>query len=161
MNGGLKLNPFSMIDGYEAARNEDYKLDCIAMLKAIIGQMARPSSRLDDTEVGLVDGAVNAEFEAHGADGSVDGVIAALEQTGHVQGEALDLGMRPFSSSGTYGKFFQGKASLKIGASLTVFELSDSASREELRSVVLSAIMFLSSQAMREDRSTKKALPAR
>ncbi len=158
MNGGLKLNPFSMIDGYEAARNEDYKLDCIAMLKAIIGQMARPSSRLDDTEVGLVDGAVNAEFEAHGVDGSVDGVIAALEQTGHVQGEALAIGMRPFSSSGTYGKFFQGKASLKIGASLTVFELSDLASREELRSVVLSAIMFLSSQAMREDRSTKKAL---
>lgn len=158
MNGGLRLNPFSMIDGQEAARNEDYKLDCIAMLKAIVGQMARPSTRLDDTEVGLVDGAVNAEFEAHGVDGSVDGVIKALEKTGHPQGEALAIGMRPFSSRGTYGKFFMGKASLKIGANLTVFELSDLASREELRSVVLSAIMFLSSQAMREDRSTRKAL---
>jgi conjugal transfer ATP-binding protein TraC len=37
-----------------------------------------------------------------------------------------------------------------------VFELSDLASREELRSVVLSAIMFLSSQAMREDRATAR-----
>ena len=106
----------------------------------------------------MVGGGGRGEFGAHGVDGSVDGGIAALEQTGHVQGEALAIGMRPFSSSGTYGKFFQGKASLKIGASLTVFELSDLASREELRSVVLSAIMFLSSQAMREDRSKKKAL---
>ena len=158
MNGGLRLNPFSMIDPAEARRSDDYKLDCIAMLKAIIGQMARPSSKLDDTEVGLVDGAVNAEWDAHGDQGTVDGVIAALERTGHSQGEALAIAMRPFSSAGTYGKFFMGQASLRIGARLTVFELSDLASREELRSVVLSAIMFLSSQAMREDRSTRKAL---
>jgi conjugal transfer ATP-binding protein TraC len=106
----------------------------------------------------LVDGAVNAEFAARGTAGSIDGVIQALEASGHLQGEALAIGMRPFSSTGTYGKFFIGQASLRIGARLTVFELSDLASREELRSVVLSAIMFLSSQAMREDRSTRKAL---
>jgi conjugal transfer ATP-binding protein TraC len=158
MSAGFRLNPFSMIDGAEAALNDDYRLDCMAMLKAIIGQMARPTTRLDDTEVGLVDGAVNAEWAARGVEGSIDGVIRALEATGHPQGEALAIGMRPFSSAGTYGKFFVGRASLKIGAALTVFELSDLASREELRSVVLSAIMFLSSQAMREDRATRKAL---
>lgn len=158
MSAGFRLNPFSMIDRAEAARNDDYRLDCMAMLKAIIGQMARPTTRLDDTEVGLVDGAVNAEWLAHGPDGSIDGVIGLLEDTGHPQGEALAIAMRPFSSTGTYGKFFVGRASLRIGAALTVFELSDLASREELRAVVLSAIMFLSSQAMREDRSTRKAL---
>ena len=47
---------------------------------------------------------------------------------------------------------------MKIGASLTVFELSDLSAREELRSVVLAAIMFLSAQAMRKDRNTRKAL---
>lgn len=158
MSAGFRLNPFSMIDGAEAARNDDYRLDCMAMLKAIIGQMARPSTRLDDTETGLIDGAVNAEWDARGEDGSIDGVIAALERTGHPAGEALAIAMRPFSRAGTYGKFFTGRASLRVGAALTVFELSDLASREELRSVVLSAIMFLSSQAMREDRSTRKAL---
>src|SRR3546814_10059987 len=64
--------------------------------------------------------------------------------------------MRPFSSAGTYGRFFTGQSTLKIGADLTVFELSDLSAREELRSVVLTAIMFLSSQAMRKDRSTRK-----
>ena len=158
MNGGLRLNPFSMIDAAEADSNDDYKLDSISMLKAIVGQMARPSSRLDDTEAGLVDGAVNAEWEAERDNGSIDGVIRALEASGHPAGQALAIGMRPFSRAGTYGKFFTGRASLRIGAALTVFELSDLASREELRSVVLSAIMFLSSQAMREDRATRKAL---
>ena len=42
---------------------------------------------------------------------------------------------------------------------LTVFELSDLSSREELRSVVLTAIMFMSSQTMRRmDRQIPKAL---
>jgi conjugal transfer ATP-binding protein TraC len=65
----------------------------------------------------------------------------------------------PFGSSGTYGKFFIGEATFKLDADLTVFELSDLSSREELRSVVLTAIMFMSSQSMRKlDRARRKAL---
>jgi len=158
MASGFCLNPFSMIDEDEARRDDDYKLDCISMLKAIVGQMGRHVDRLDDTERGLIDAAVNAEWEAQGTRGSIDGVIRSLESTGHIQGEALAIAMRPFSSSGTYGQFFVGQSTLRIGADLTVFELSDLSAREELRSVVLTAIMFLSSQAMRKDRSTRKAL---
>src|SRR3546814_3225189 len=73
----------------------------------------------------------------------------------------MDLGiaMRPFSSGGTYGRFFEGEASFELSAQFTVFELSDLSSREELRSVVLTAIMFMSQQMMRKvDRSIPKAL---
>ena len=73
----------------------------------------------------------------------------------------MDLGiaMRPFSSGGTYGRFFQGEVSFELSAQLTVFELSDLSSREELRSVVLTAIMFMSQQMMRKiDRAVPKAL---
>jgi conjugal transfer ATP-binding protein TraC len=46
-----------------------------------------------------------------------------------------------------------------MSSDFTVFELSDLSSREELRSVVLTAIMFLSSQSMRKiDREIPKAL---
>ena len=158
MSSGFCLNPFSMIDADEAERDEDYRLDCIAMLKAIIGQMGRHIDRLNDTERGLIDAAVNAEWEKSGTEGSIDGVIEALNARQHIQGEELAIAMRPFSSAGTYGRFFTGQSTLKIGADLTVFELSDLSAREELRSVVLTAIMFLSSQAMRKDRSTRKAL---
>src|SRR3546814_4839626 len=71
MSSGFCLNPFSMIDAAEAERDEDYRLDCIAMLKAIIGQMGRHLDRLNDTERGRKDAAVHADWAKNGADGSV------------------------------------------------------------------------------------------
>ena len=47
MKAGFCLNPFSMIDAARAAEDEDYRLDCFGMVKAIIGQMARHSAALD------------------------------------------------------------------------------------------------------------------
>lgn len=38
MSSGFCLNPFSMIDPEAAQLDEDYRSDCIAMLKAIIGR---------------------------------------------------------------------------------------------------------------------------
>ncbi|WP_067104990.1 type IV secretion system protein TraC [Sphingopyxis granuli] len=159
LGSGFCLNPFSMIDEELAATDEDYLLDCMAMLKAIVNQMSRHIDRLNDTERGLIDGAVNSVWVEKGRHGSIDDVIAALDATGN--GLAMDLGiaMRPFSSGGTYGRFFQGEVSFELSAQLTVFELSDLSSREELRSVVLTAIMFMSQQMMRKvDRATPKAL---
>src|SRR3546814_4071535 len=39
LGSGFCLNPFSMIDEELAATDEDYLLDCMAMLKAIVNQM--------------------------------------------------------------------------------------------------------------------------
>ncbi|WP_204283144.1 hypothetical protein, partial [Klebsiella pneumoniae] len=81
------------------------------MLKAIINQMSRHINLLDDTERGLIDGAVNQVWEAHGSRGSIDLVIEALEATGNGLAANLAIAMRPFSSGGTYGRFFQGEVS--------------------------------------------------
>ena len=159
MSSGFCLNPFSMIDEGLAKSDEDYLLDCMAMLKAIVNQMSRHIDRLNDTERGLIDGAVNSVWEEKGRAGSIDDVIAALDATGNSQASDLGIAMRPFSSGGTYGRFFQGEVSFELSAQLTVFELSDLSSREELRSVVLTAIMFMSQQMMRKiDRAIPKAL---
>jgi len=159
MSSGFCINPFSMIDMEMAERDEDYLMDCFAMLKSIVNQMARHVDKLNDTERGLIDGAVNEVWSAKGRQGSIDDVIAALTETGNPLGVDLGIAMRPFSSSGTYGRFFQGEVSFELKANLTVFELSDLSSREELRSVVLTAIMFMASQMMRRvDRSIPKAL---
>jgi conjugal transfer ATP-binding protein TraC len=156
---GFCINPFSMIDASAAEDDEDYKLDCLAMLKAMISQMARHIDRLNDTERGLIDGIVNAVWTEKGRQGSVDDVIEGLKANGDGLSRSLAVSMLPFGTSGTYGKFFAGEATFKLNADLTVFELSDLSSREELRSVVLTAIMFMSSQSMRKlDRSRRKAL---
>lgn len=159
LSSGFCINPFSMIDAAAAADDEDYKLDCLAMLKSMVSQMARHIDMLNDTERGYIDGVVNAVWNEKGTEGSIDDVIEGLNALAEPLAVYLAIAMRPFSSAGTYGKFFQGKATFRLDADLTVFELSDLSSREELRSVVLTAIMFMSSQAMRKlPRGRPKAL---
>jgi len=156
---GFCLNPFSMIDAARAAKDEDYRLDCFAMVKAIVGQMARHSERPTDTERGLIDRAVNTVWTELGAGGSVTAVGQALAALESETAKDLATALGPFMAGGTYGAFFEGQASLDLDADFTVFEMSDLTTREELRSVVLSAIMFMTSQAMtRSPRQVRKLL---
>ena len=156
---GFCLNPFDMIEAERLAADEDYRLDCMAMLKAIVAQMARFSEKLTDTERGLIDQAVNRVWEEAGSSGSIDAVARALEASGNVQAIDLAIALAPFGHGGTYGAFFNGPATLKLEAEFTVFEMSDLATREELRAVVLTAIMFMTSQAMtKSPRHIKKLL---
>ncbi|MEM7687594.1 MAG: type IV secretion system protein TraC [Pseudomonadota bacterium] len=159
LSSGISINPFRMVDLELAESDEDYLVDCLAMLKAIIAQMARHENRLNDTERGLIDQAVNAVWEAQARDGTVDAVIAALISVDHPYAHDLATALLPFASEGTFGKFFLGEANLDLSADLTVFELSNLATREELRGVVLTSIMFIASQTMRRlDRAIPKAL---
>jgi conjugal transfer ATP-binding protein TraC len=159
LKSGFCLNPFSMVDAMRAAEDEDYRLDCFGMIKAIIGQMARFSARLSDTERGLIDKCVNQVWEAHQTSGSITRVAQALETLDNPIAADLATALAPFVTGGTYGGFFEGAATLDLEDDFTVFEMSDLSSREELRTVVLSAIMFMTSQAMtRTPRSTRKLL---
>ena len=159
LSSGISINPFRMIDLELAEADEDYLVDCLAMLKAIISQMARYENRLNDTERGLIDRAVNSVWNEHKRDGTVDLVIEVLGSETHAAATDLATSLLPFSGQGTYGRFFLGDSNLDLTADLTVFELSDLSSREELRSVVLTSIMFVASQTMRGmNRSIPKAL---
>ena len=159
LSSGISINPFRMIDQELAQGDDDYLVDCLAMLKSIISQMARNETRLNDTERGLIDQAVNAVWEAEGRDGTVDHIIEALKQPEHPFAYDLATSLLPFASTGTFGRFFLGDANLDLSADLTVFELSDLAAREELRGVVLTSVMFIASQVMRRmDRSIPKPL---
>jgi conjugal transfer ATP-binding protein TraC len=156
---GFCLNPFSMIDAERAAQDEDYRLDCFGMVKAIIGQMARHSEALSDAERGFVDSAVMKVWSKDGSSGSIDGIARALVATANPIAENLAVSVAPYMAGGSYGAFFAGQASLNLDADFTVFEMSDLATREDLRSVVLSGIMFMTSQAMtRSPRSVRKLL---
>lgn len=159
MKAGFCLNPFSMIDAARADEDDDYRLDCFGMVKAIVGQMARHSSALTDTERGLIDRAVNTVWSELGTRATITAIGEALDSSGHDTATDLATALGPFMAGGTYGAFFEGQASLDLTSDFTVFEMSDLAAREELRSVVLSAIMFMTSQAMtRSPRSVRKLL---
>lgn len=153
LSAGFSLNPFDMIDvaALEHAEDgEDYEVECLAMLKSIIGQMARQQDRLSDTERGLIDSAVSTVWREKRRAGTIDDVAAALRALPSPFAGDLADAMAPFLSGGTYGRFFTGTCSIDLSAGLTVFELSDLASKPELRSVALTALMFLTLRVMRD-----------
>jgi conjugal transfer ATP-binding protein TraC len=160
LSSGFSLNPFDMIDADALdsdADGEDYEVECLAMLKAIVGQMARQQDRLSDTERGLIDSAVSQVWSEHRREGTIDAIAAALRAMPSAFAADLADAMSPFLSGGTYGRFFTGPCSIDLAADLTVFELSDLSSKPELRSVALTALMFLTLRVMRDlDRSIPK-----
>lgn len=160
LSSGFSLNPFDMIDADaldSKADGEDYEVECLAMLKAIVGQMARQQDRLSDTERGLIDSAVSRVWSEHKREGTIDAIATALRAMPSPFAGDLADAMSPFLSGGTYGRFFTGPCSIDLAADLTVFELSDLSSKPELRSVALTALMFLTLRVMRDlDRSIPK-----
>lgn len=163
LTNSFSLNPFSLVDealiesGDEAAN--EYKVDCLAMINAMVKQMVRQLDRISDNERGIIDTAVNAVWDKKGRHGSLDDVRNELLQDDSPYARDLADALRPFCLGGTYGEFFDGECSLELNAQLTVFEISGLAQREDLRPVVLTAIMFLSQEVMRRmDRSIPKML---
>jgi conjugal transfer ATP-binding protein TraC len=159
MKAGFCLNPFSMIDAARAARTTITGSTAFAMVKAIVGQMARHSARAHRyrARADRPGGEHGLERARHPGDHHRDRRGARQLRPRHRADLATALG--PFMAGGTYGAFFEGQASLDLTSDFTVFEMSDLAAREELRSVVLSAIMFMTSQAMtRSPRSVRKLL---
>ena len=159
LGSGFSLNVFRMIDADLIERDSDYRAECMSLLKTIVGQMARFTDPLDDEERGHIDRAVNEVWNAHGAEASIDAVIAQLRSFAEAKASSLATSMQAFASGGTYGAMFLGEPSFSLADRFTIFELSDLSTHEELRAVVLTAIMFLSNQAMvKLDRSISKAL---
>ncbi|WP_420607472.1 type IV secretion system protein TraC [Novosphingopyxis sp.] len=159
LKSGFSLNPFSIVDEAKAEADEDYRLDCFAMIKAILAQMARHGEAPSDTERGLIDQAVTGVWDRLGNKASIDDVGQALTGTDNPVAADLALAIAPYRKGGSYGGFFSGPATLTLDDDFTVFEMSDLASREELRSVMLSAIMFMTGQAMtRGSRARRKLL---
>jgi conjugal transfer ATP-binding protein TraC len=109
LSSGFSLNPFDMIDGEALASDEDgedYEVECLAMLKSIVGQMARQQDRLSDTERGLIDSAVSTVWREKQRAGTIDDVAAALRALPSPYAADLADAMSPFLTGGTYGRFF-------------------------------------------------------
>jgi conjugal transfer ATP-binding protein TraC len=159
LGSGFSLNVFRMVDAELIERDADYRAECMSLLKTIVGQMARFTDPLDDEERGHIDRAVNEVWNAHGSEASIDAIIDQLRGFGEAKASSIATSMQAFASSGTYGAMFTGIPSFSLNDRFTIFELSDLATHEELRAVVLTAIMFMSNQAMvKLDRSISKAL---
>jgi conjugal transfer ATP-binding protein TraC len=158
LRGGFCLNPFSLIDEHRAESDEDYKVECLDLLRKMIGQMAKYIGTLSDVERGLIDASVNSVWSERKSSAGIADVAVHLKSQGR-EGNSLAQSLLPYCAGGTYEAFFNGPASLDLKNAYTVFEMAELAQKKELRAVVLSAIMFMISQMItRTPRQIKKAL---
>ncbi|WP_051882318.1 type IV secretion system protein TraC [Parvularcula oceani] len=151
------LNPFSLLDETRAAKDSDYRAESLTLVRAMIEQMAKGEERASAEERGLIDGAVSEVWKAAGAKAGID-EVAEILRGADGPGIKLANALKPYSSAGLYGAFFNGEASLAIDNPLTVFEMKDLDGKTELRAVVMLALMFLINQRMMRDRREKMAL---
>lgn len=153
----ISLNPFSMVDGDLMETDPDYKSDNHNLICMMIAQMAKLNERLSQCERGIIDKTVNEVWKNYGTKASIDHVARGFKEEGE-DGKKLALSLTKFTSLGSYHRYFKPSGALDIKDDLTVFELSKLHDRDELKSVVLLALVFLINQRMVQDRSERMAL---
>jgi conjugal transfer ATP-binding protein TraC len=106
--------------------------------------MASPSKAMSDLEKSYIERAIKEVWEEKGRNTEIDDVVRKLETMEDPYHRAEDIArmLYPFSRSGQYGKFFQGRANITFEKSLTVIELEELKGKKELQSVVLLLMIY-------------------
>ncbi len=117
-----------------------------------------PDEEVDDPDRVAAAAALRASREGKASAGLKKSAGESQLRFG-LRGEDLALSLTAFTSKGTYGRFFNGPATLEITNPYTVFEMSDLETKKDLRAVIVLAVMFLVRQRMKKGgRELRKAL---
>ena len=153
------LNPFRMIDAAAAARDGDYREECLAMLAAVVSRMCRRGGIADDIEAALLGEAVAAAWEEAGGGADLGAVRRRLAAKGDPRAADMATALGPWCPGGTLGRLFAGSNPPDLGRAITVFELAELKGRGELQAAVLMLVIFLATQRMYHgDRSRPKII---
>ena len=142
------LNPFAMMDAATAARDADYREECLAMLAGVVRRMCRRRGALDDLEAALIDEAVGSAFAQAGSEADLEHVRRGLDALGDRRAKDLATALKPWCPGGALGRLFEGTTPPPLDAALTVFELSELKGRGDVQGVVLMLVVFLATQRM-------------
>lgn len=143
------VNPFDDIQDLD----EDME-----MVKPVVAQMASPSGTLTDHDRSLIEIAISAKWAEKGRQMTVTDVAAYLKGQDDPIAQRLGDQLFPYTASGMYGKYFEGKSNVNFDNDLVVLELEELNSKKDLQSVILFIMMFKITQAMyheNENRSRK------
>jgi len=152
LNDEFGLNVFDMIDYLKAERDAEYKSTCIEMCKAVIIQMVFGENKPSKEESAILEEAILSVMNKYGSEGNIDAIQEFLEEIDDSRLESNTKSMAKsittYTSKGVFGSFFNGKNTLDVSRHMTVFELSPLESKPDLRSVILTALLFMVDQKM-------------
>lgn len=149
----MSINPFTHISQNEMRLKETEEE--LAMICPIFQVMAAPQHGTTDLENAYLEQAVRYSWEKYGSGSSVDTVKEFLD--GHADLVATNLGqtLYPFSTSGSFGHFFNKAASASFKERLVVIETDDLRHYPSLMAVVVQMLIMQINQEMAKgDRMT-------
>ena len=133
------LNPFQIIKNY----NEEAD-----MLVGIVMSMAAMEDKLSDLQHARLRSILKELWDQYGSGMTVDRVAEKLLQD--EDRRVIDMGHQlfAFTSTGEYGRFFNGENNVNFNNALTCLELEELKGRGHLQQVVLLILIYQIQQAM-------------
>jgi len=130
--------------------------DEIPILKSIIAQMIS-MNKVDELTLSYIEEAIKECYMEYGNDTTITNIAEYFTNKDDPLALSIAKRLFPYTTSGAYGSYFNGKANLQADANLVVMELEELKSKKDLQEVVLLSLIFQIQQAMM-DRETYKIL---
>lgn len=133
--------------------------DQVDMLTDLFAVMIAPKAGLNEYQHAYLKRTIEMAWEKSGRNTTNDDIADLLSQAGRQDITDLALQLRPFTSVGTYGRFFAGPGNIDFKSDLVVVELGDLKEKPHLQRVVLFVLMNKIGAAIYHgDRSQKQML---
>ena len=150
-NTNLCLNPFSTIP----TDNDEVASDALAMLKSVLIMMAAPNHGLDDSSAALLEQAMLETWQRYKNKSTISDIADWLNERGTQKAEDLGQALYPYTTNGTYGRFFNGTSTVNLDNALIVIELEELKERKDLQAVVVQMMIInITNQLFLGDRKT-------
>ena len=127
------LNPFETITNWE--EEEDG-------IVSLVGAMASANANLSDLQIAELKRIMKGLWDKHGQSMTVDDIREACMASDDHRVKDIGKQLYAFSSTGAYGRFFNGKNTADFRNDFTVLELDELQGRKHLRQVVLLQLIY-------------------
>ncbi len=147
----LCLNPFSNIPTNDKEELSAY----FGALKSIISTMAHPNEGTSDLENALLEKAILSVWKEKKNQATITDVSQYLANQKELEAKNLSTMLGPFTKSGNYSEYFEGKANINFHNKMVLIELEQLKSMPELQSVIMQIfILEINRQIFLGDRKT-------
>ena len=148
---GVCLNPFELVQNYEDEEDA---------IVSLVSAMASAKGNLSEWQVSALKQVMADVWEEKGQKMKVDDIAdRCLEE--HQDQRLKDVGMQlyPFTSRGSYGKYFAHDNNVSFQNQFTVLELDELQGRKHLRQVVLLQLIYqIQQEVFLGERNRKKVV---
>lgn len=146
----VSLNPFPLIENY--TDEED-------AIVSLLAAMASAKGTLTEFQIASLKQIVGEEWEKHQKELKIDHIAERCRK--HPDSRVNDVGAQlyPFTSKGSYGRFFSRDNNVSFQNQFTVLELDDLQGRKHLRQVVLLQLIYqIQQEVFLGERNRKKVV---